>query len=619
MTTTSIYRGAYYVEKRTGSFADNLIAFGLAYVLNGIANGRARITIEDSGPHFTVFCDPPLQEDWVKKCNFFTGAFMLITLDRKTGQKLIKGTNINPVTVAAMPGIAPDYEQAKADQASYWQWRKSVGNRWQQMTPPVEPHPDWELFRAINPSALQANNNAAAEWWRGKGVFAELLTAVLIYAAQLPNDEMGAAKHWAAICKQQNIDHKKNVTASQLTNPTQGKGIAATKAVFANPGNLQQPWLVEYLKWVGLRWAGFTCLIKDSKDRKVYVLAPHRLDWEHHLGIREQFRNLMVGSGSAIQLDALVALRYTKALLDYAQVANNNGLFTRLFGDGQGVNKTVYGLDSAYYKDLGQSVTMMNLARIGLPTWVRPQQLADIARYQAVLDEHIKIVRSLDERKGEQYELLRLYRDFLSASDLYALLAFTDAYASFVIQRDKLAPQLTVQHLEVIMNSIAPPLSKITQSRGFRNLAYAIRMATVEAHRRNLQRNQGKYDVSYEVRYGLGQELLRKAAYRNDFVVALSEFIHDYNAENARMRERCERLSGNANPRGSRSDVSIHDIDEILALMDEYGDPQMIASLLVAYGYASTYQRDKSYTGAEEAESDVPAGDSDEQVSDEEE
>ena len=145
------------------------------------------------------------------------------------------------------------------------------------------------------------------------------------------------------------------------------------------------------------------------------------------------------------------------------------------------------------------------------------------------------------------------------------------------------------------MSSIAPPLSEITKSRGFRNLAYAIRMATVEAHRRNLKRNQDKYEVSYEVRYGLGQELLRKSAYPNEFVIALSEFIHDYNAENARMRERLER-QGNPQPRGARSDVSIQDIDELLALMDKYRDPQMIASLLVAYGYASTYQRDETYT-----------------------
>jgi len=255
----------------------------------------------------------------------------------------------------------------------------------------------------------------------------------------------------------------------------------------------------------------------------------------------------------------------------------------------------VYGLDSAYYKNLGQSAAVMNIARIGLPSWVQLRVQNEIPHYQAVIDEHLRIVRNLDEKRGEEYELLRSYRDFLSTNELAALLTFTDAYSGFVIQHDKLAPQFTVHSLEVIMSSIAPPLSEITKSRGFRNLAYAIRMATVEAHRRNLKRNQGKYDVSYEVRYGLGKELLRKSAYPNEFITALSEFIHDYNAENARMRERLER-QGHTRPRGARSDVSIQDIDELLTLMDTYRDPQMIASLLVAYGYASTYQRDETYS-----------------------
>ncbi len=168
---SSIYRSEYYVEKRTATFADNLVAFGVAYVLNGIADGRARITIEDCGPYFAVICDPPLREEWVAHCQFFTGAFLLITVDRKSQQKLIKGSQIAVETVAAMPGVAPDYEQAKSDNETYWVWRRSVGDQWQQLQPPVEPHPDWELFRAINPAALQAANSAAAEWFQGRSHF----------------------------------------------------------------------------------------------------------------------------------------------------------------------------------------------------------------------------------------------------------------------------------------------------------------------------------------------------------------------------------------------------------------------------------------------------------------
>jgi hypothetical protein len=241
---SSIYRGEYFVEKRTATFADNLVACGLAYVLNGIASGRARITIEDCGSHFAVICDPPLCKEWVDSCTFFTGAFLLITVDRKSQQKVIKGTQIDVAKVAAMPGIAPDYEQAKNDNDTYWDWRRSVGNQWQQLQPPVEPHPDWELFRAINPTALQASNSAAAEWFQGQVAFPELLTTVLIYAGTLPNDEDAAEKYWANVCKRHGLKHSKQLSASQVINPTQGKGSANSKAIFAKPGNLSNFWLL---------------------------------------------------------------------------------------------------------------------------------------------------------------------------------------------------------------------------------------------------------------------------------------------------------------------------------------------------------------------------------------
>jgi hypothetical protein len=75
---------------------------------------------------------------------------------------------------------------------------------------------------------------------------------------------------------------------------------------------------------------------------------------------------------------------------------------------------------------------------------------------------------------------------------------------------------------------------------------------------------------------------------------------------------------GNSQPRGARSDVSIQDIDELLALMDKYRDPQMIASLLVAYGYASTYQRDETFASVSDTSEPGDQIDDSNEVSEEE-
>ena len=116
-------------------------------------------------------------------------------------------------------------------------------------------------------------------------------------------------------------------------------------------------------------------------------------------------------------------------------------------------------------------------------------------------------------------------------------------------------------------------LAKILETPGFQNIAYAIRQATVTAQYR---KKQG--DRKYDVRYGLGQGLARKAAYPEEFVAALMDFLQKYNAENAQVME--------TRPGPYRKSIHTTDIDEIVALIDEYGDSRLICNLLIAYGYA---------------------------------
>lgn len=112
------------------------------------------------------------------------------------------------------------------------------------------------------------------------------------------------------------------------------------------------------------------------------------------------------------------------------------------------------------------------------------------------------------------------------------------------------------------------------QHPGFQSIAYAIRQSTVVAQYR---KKEG--DRRYDVRYGLGQELARKSRYPAEFITALSDFLHKYNAENAQVME---------NRSGPyRKSLKTSDIDDIVALVDEYGS-ELICNLLIAYGYART-------------------------------
>lgn len=132
--------------------------------------------------------------------------------------------------------------------------------------------------------------------------------------------------------------------------------------------------------------------------------------------------------------------------------------------------------------------------------------------------------------------------------------------------------------------SVQPNLSEILDSPGFINIARAIRESTVRAQYRKNQKN----DRRYMVRYGLGRDLVRQSQYPEEFVAALSDFLFAYNAENAQVLERYpkERYPDYK----YRWDVQTSDIEDILRLIDKYKNANLIAKLLVAYGYASEYR-----------------------------
>ena len=114
-------------------------------------------------------------------------------------------------------------------------------------------------------------------------------------------------------------------------------------------------------------------------------------------------------------------------------------------------------------------------------------------------------------------------------------------------------------------------LSPILESDGFRNIAHAIRSSTL------IPLYMGR-ESRFEVRYGLGQELMRKAQYKDDFIQALAEFLQSYNDESMRVHERTK---GQAR----RKLITTQDIEQVVQLVDLHGS-KTVCNLLVAYGYA---------------------------------
>lgn len=609
-----MFQAEYFVDKSSNTLADNLAAFGLAFVLNALANPpgepkRADIRLEDRGFAFAVVCDPPLHPKWVEERGFFVGAPFLVTWDRRSEQKVVKGSTLTLADLEGRDGdTVVDYEAEKQRNQAYFDWLRGLSTEDKKRAVRGElqgadtPRADWDVFRAINPAALQAYNSLMAAWWQGRTVFPELLKVLLRLTAMTPNDEVGAEVTWRKVCKAHDLEKPKAATASQLFNPAQGKGTNYPKAEWRAPGNLKGFWLLEWLKVVGLFHGGFTRIVanpsdpRNAKDRKTYVLCPLHLNWGAHQAVLKHFRPAMVGSATAIKLDILATLRYTDAFLKHYEEAREADLF------GHRPSDLVSGMQMAFYKSLGQSPAVLNIATLNLPRWVNPRDSEALVEFQEALGEHLAIIRNLDETRGEQFTLLSHFRDFLSGDDFTPFFAFTTAYSGFVMQqydRRKYVRPFTTTTLEVLfMNSDKPVFSEIVQNEGFRAVAYAIRHSTVVPQSRKGKGNKPVVDI----RYGLGQQLARKAAYPVDFLAEIAEFIHLYNAENAQLREK------GRNP--FRKNVTTADIEALTALVDQFGS-KVVCQMLVAYGYArEPYEsKEEDEVPTEELSMDDDAGD----------
>jgi hypothetical protein len=226
----------------------------------------------------------------------------------------------------------------------------------------------------------------------------------------------------------------------------------------------------------------------------------------------------------------------------------------------------------------------MNLSIINLPNWIPPLKGKEGAQaLEALFDEHLGIIQVLDEGKGDEETLLQRYRDFLSSRDpnLTAFFDFTTAYATYVmgkLVRRQFVPRITTTSLEVIImtndQQRTRKLERIIHTPGFQNIAEAIRRSTVIPQ---YQKNAGTR--TYDIRYGLGDRLKRKARYPLQFIEELSDFMHLYNQENARVAEKQKMQF--------RKSITTEDIAQVAQLLDEYGDDApAVAYLLIAYGYA---------------------------------
>lgn len=624
-----MYQKTYYVAKRSGTLADPLLAYGVAVLLRellrrlpderyGLAPPKVRI--EDQGAFYAIHLPEPIREEWLVESQLphdLARPVLRVAKPKEaaSGVPQKPKPEKKPLPESANPidynGIWDGIRKASALIEVQRQAGRMTRDEIMDLRDSHQTEPrDRDVALLIGDYRMQVegiHNQAVTQWVRTleAGYQAANLRAILHMLAAPDADIGTAAKAWAKEVKIEGV--KLRLTASQVFNPSMGKGQNQPKADQLAMGNEDLFWLVEYLKAVGLFVAAVPRAFTDEGMRKTYVLIPANIELNEHENIFARFKRTLDGaSASPIKADVLTSLDYADAYLSYCRAAKITDPETDLEFNPR---NTVHGFAVAGYVLLSQnSFTIINLSSLGLPLWLNDsvQTSDDAAAVQEVIEEHQAIIRPLNETFQEQNNLLDTYRDFLAGrSD--ALFAFCAGYGEHIIRtlpENQRIRQMSVPALDQIIRRIGmsevDPLDFISTSArhyGFHNIAYAIRNSTVIPQRQLANFKTGKRPDKplYDVRYGLGNNLRRKTESVGEFIGALAEFLQLYNAETDQVYENTsdERKNNPEYGRGRyRSRVAISDLDDVLALIKACkNDVALVCNMLVAYGYAATKSR----------------------------
>jgi hypothetical protein len=581
-----MYADRYFVDRESGTYSDTCAAFGLAHLLSRALQDTGRspqVSLKDYGTTYLLELGTPMTADIVDQAKY--PAELLRVIQNEQANDGPPNYPLGEYIALLRSKTAAADGEADTEQAA------------QRELPD-----DFNVLGLVE--QLQGDgllNRLAEQLWKYRQHYPAFLRIALSVYTDTPNrlregrDEFAS---WRHVNKANDFQRDDSLLA--VFSPAWQKSINRAKPDSAENKNQDGFWLPEYLKMVGMPKCALVVSVRSGnskfgdEDKKVYALAPVTVDLQTHTSVMKAFRRGIYRS-SSIRADITVLLNYTEEFLSYIQHVGQKQRFGK-------VSHAVSGFYCAYFKKSSKqrsALSLTNLPFLQLPAWVRFRNDVptgeEIGVYQSTIEhqrevlfyrynESGKFEDFLDESKSEGHELLRCYREFLSASSLAAILDFFAGFAALVMQQaSKQKPgqpstykQFNLTEVRRLILLMEPTLHDIIDDQGFQAVARAVRLCTVTAQWLKATK---KKKPQHEIRYGLAQELKRKAPFKDEFTAAIMEFINTYQTENARYKER-----GGSNIH----QVTTTHVRRLANLIDlcPGGSAEPVASLLLAYGYA---------------------------------
>jgi len=527
-----------HVEKLTGTYADTLKAVGLADLLAEVTGKDVRV--RNLGPAYEIEgADPGPIEEWP----IITPGYPYI-LDSKDKDKP-NGWIIDYEREKKKAQVAKEFRQAKDKKRE----RLEAALREQGLDAPEGPGLEYRMASFLA---------SMRKGWSGDK---QLYRWIVDNQDVIKNHVKSILEH------SQCSEPFPEISNSQVFNPTAGKGVHRPKPDSTSPGAINKAvinGMDEWLKFRGTYAAMLAYRVGD--DFKVFVIEPGDIG----VNAVRQLRNGLLGLSlfGGIRLDIDAALRLLEILILHSDVL---GREISLFG--RRPSSVIGGLHQAYFQRLGPASALMNYAFMPLPSWFVVTDHESANAYLKIVKEHAGnknrdgeagCLQVLREDNSGDIPILKMYREWLLTGEIAALLDFLSRFAVKVMERrgqKEWVREFSANGLDDLLERGYGFVREIIQNEGFRNVARAVRNATIYAL--SLKNR--------EVRFGLAQEWKQKIkGGDSEFIPALSDFVQQYNWESEKIKAHVIRQE---------------DLDALIGLIEEHG-AELVGMLLLAYGYA---------------------------------
>jgi len=589
----------FYIEKKSGTYADTLEAYGLANLLAGIFLSKTishKIIINDAGLYFEIKSNKPITQELVDSLEFFQVIWFIQKnekniLPKNIGQEFYNYPEQRDLRKQRKVEIEKAIKETKGKPDEYKKRKKQIDEKYSsEKTKGLQVEFDVFAQLVSNPYAafLKIYNN----FENNQKYFKDLITETLNY--YLPNQEKYSS-NFIALQKAKKIKIEEKATMLQLLNPNQGKGLNKGKATGISTTNLKGNWIQETMKVSGALNLGMTCqLVKvgSSYDLKVFVPEFNNISLGKKKTILKDFKK-HAKSNSPIKLDILNMLSIIEIFIE------NHEQYT-----GQ-LKNSLIGIHSVYQKDLGQNKAVANIGFLETPDFIKIENEEDSEEWLDVIEEQKKLINGITEL-GDATVGLLAYRNFLNGSNVNQYFKFHYWYAPYLMHElsNKKQTYVTTNKIE-ILNKIFPLMNTsfkdIVENQGFQRIAAAIRKSTIELQRQKI--NKEKPKPIYEIKYGLAQKLKINSSSKDRLLSFLTKFLADYFNENILVRERFrnstyEELKQRKiyfRDAGEENIIYTDVLDEFLIVFENPKfSPNVIGGLLAAYGFASKkYKKDE--------------------------